>query len=568
MYSEKTLARKNTSGGDMTRESEGVLVLDLDGNTTFASGMGRDSSVAASLKSLWRNRDRVPIKRLAALADLERPLTVAAIPSRDSVCFLVFAVQEADELSEFLASVEAAPDILRHFVTDPYKAIVVVDPKARISYMSSVHEKFFGLKHGEGIGKHVTEVIENTKLQEVVATGRAQVAQLQEMNGVTRVVSRLPIYDRNKRLVAAIGQVMFKGPETMQELSVELAKVRQELDFYKRELSGIRNRSFGLDQIVGSSEAVRRLKQDVVRVARLDVPVLLTGESGTGKEMVAHAIHMLSPRNDKPLVLVNSAAMPANLVESELFGYEPGAFTGADRKGRKGKFEAANTGTLFLDEIGDMPMDMQVKMLRVLQDGHFERVGGDKARHSDFRLVSASNRDFKAMIGDSTFRLDLFYRISTVTLRLPPLRERLEDIPELTDTFLEAFAQRHGSARKSISEAAIRFLQSSAWPGNIRQLQHAIERAAIFCDGVILNVEDFEGLEVTERVAGKDVEPLSMESATKWSSDVRGAKDRVESELILEAMKRTGGNKKRVAEELGISRSYLYKRLAMLAIDV
>lgn len=568
MYLKNTLARKNTSGGDMTRESEGVLVLDLDGNTTFASGMGRDSSVAASLKSLWRNRDRVPIKRLAALADLERPLTVAAIPSRDSVCFLVFAVQEADELSEFLASVEAAPDILRHFVTDPYKAIVVVDPKARISYMSSVHEKFFGLKHGEGIGKHVTEVIENTKLQEVVATGRAQVAQLQEMNGVTRVVSRLPIYDRNKRLVAAIGQVMFKGPETMQELSVELAKVRQELDFYKRELSGIRNRSFGLDQIVGSSEAVRRLKQDVVRVARLDVPVLLTGESGTGKEMVAHAIHMLSPRNDKPLVLVNSAAMPANLVESELFGYEPGAFTGADRKGRKGKFEAANTGTLFLDEIGDMPMDMQVKMLRVLQDGHFERVGGDKARHSDFRLVSASNRDFKAMIGDSTFRLDLFYRISTVTLRLPPLRERLEDIPELTDTFLEAFAQRHGSARKSISEAAIRFLQSSAWPGNIRQLQHAIERAAIFCDGVILNVEDFEGLEVTERIPSKDVESLSTESATKWSSDVRGAKDRVESELILEAMKRTGGNKKRVAEELGISRSYLYKRLAMLAIDV
>jgi len=551
----------------MKRETEGVLVLDLDGNATFASGMGSDSSVVASLKSLWRNRDRVPLKRFAALPDLERPLTVAAIPSRDSVCFLVFAVQEADELSEFLASVDAAPDILRHFVTDPYKAIVVVDPKARISYMSPVHEKFFGLKHGEGIGKHVTEVIENTKLQEVVATGRGQVAQLQEMNGVMRVVSRLPIFDNNKRLVAAIGQVMFKGPETMQELSVELAKVRQELDFYKRELSGMRNRSYGLDQIVGSSEAVRRLKEDIVRVARLDVPVLLTGESGTGKEMVAHAIHLLSPRSDKPLVLVNSAAMPANLVESELFGYEPGAFTGADRKGRKGKFETANTGTLFLDEIGDMPMDMQVKMLRVLQDGHFERVGGDKSRHSDFRLISASNRDFKAMIADSTFRLDLFYRISTVTLRLPPLRERLEDIPELAATFLDAFALRHGSPRKSLADEAIRFLQSSAWPGNIRQLQHAIERAAIFCDGAILNVEDFEGLEVAERVSRRDADLIGHKPAPKWPSDVRGVKDRVESELILEAMKRTGGNKKRVAEELGISRSYLYKRLAMLAAE-
>jgi len=549
----------------MKRESEGVLVLDAEGNTTFASGLGRDSLVARSLGGLWKNRDRVPLKRLSAMADLERPLTVAAIPTRDSVCFLIFAVQEGDELSEFLASVEAAPDILRHFITDPYKAMVVVDTSARITYMSPVHEKFFGLKHGEAIGRHVTSVIENTKLQEVVATGKGQVAQLQEMNGVTRVVSRLPIFDRNKRVVAAIGQVMFKGPEAIRELTVELAKVKQELDFYRRELSGIRNRSYGLDQIVGSSDAVRRLKEDILRVAPLDVPVLLAGESGTGKEMVAHAIHMLSPRSDKPLVLVNSAAMPPNLVESELFGYEPGAFTGADRKGRKGKFEAADTGTLFLDEIGDMPIDMQVKLLRVLQDGQFERVGGDRARHSDFRLISASNRDFKAMIANSSFRLDLFYRISAVTLRLPALRDRLEDIPELAETFLEAFAIRHGAPKKSIAEPAIRFLQSRAWPGNIRQLQHAIERAAIFCDGPVLSVADFGSMEGAEQALAWRQGGAPAAGAEKpRQPDIREAKERLESELIVEAMRRTGGNKKRVAEELGISRSYLYKRLSML----
>ncbi|UDM51974.1 sigma-54-dependent Fis family transcriptional regulator [Cupriavidus sp. MP-37] len=549
----------------MKRESEGVLVLDAEGATTFASGLGRDSLVARSLGGVWKNRDRVPLKRLSAMADLERPLTVAAIPTRDSVCFLIFAVQEGDELSEFLASVEAAPDILRHFITDPYKAMVVVDTSARITYMSPVHEKFFGLKHGEAIGRHVTSVIENTKLQEVVATGKGQVAQLQEMHGVTRVVSRLPIFDRNKRVVAAIGQVMFKGPEAIRELTVELAKVKQELDFYRRELSGIRNRSYGLDQIVGSSDAVRRLKEDILRVAPLDVPVLLAGESGTGKEMVAHAIHMLSPRSDKPLVLVNSAAMPPNLVESELFGYEPGAFTGADRKGRKGKFEAADTGTLFLDEIGDMPIDMQVKLLRVLQDGQFERVGGDRARHSDFRLISASNRDFKAMIANSSFRLDLFYRISAVTLRLPALRDRLEDIPELADTFLEAFAIRHGAPKKSIAEPAIRFLQSRAWPGNIRQLQHAIERAAIFCDGPVLSVADFGSMEGAEQALAWRQSGASAAGAEKpRQPDIREAKERLESELIVEAMRRTGGNKKRVAEELGISRSYLYKRLSMI----
>ncbi|MFJ1254887.1 sigma-54 interaction domain-containing protein [Cupriavidus sp. CuC1] len=549
----------------MKRESEGVLVLDAEGNTTFASGLGRDSLVARSLGRLWQNRDRVPLKRMSAMADLERPLTVAAIPTRDSVCFLIFAVQEGDELSEFLASVEAAPDILRHFITDPYKAMVVVDTSARITYMSPVHEKFFGLKHGEAIGRHVTSVIENTKLQEVVATGKGQVAQLQEMHGVTRVVSRLPIFDRNKRVVAAIGQVMFKGPEAIRELTVELAKVKQELDFYRRELSGIRNRSYGLDQIVGSSDAVRRLKENILRVAPLDVPVLLAGESGTGKEMVAHAIHMLSPRSDKPLVLVNSAAMPPNLVESELFGYEPGAFTGADRKGRKGKFEAADTGTLFLDEIGDMPIDMQVKLLRVLQDGQFERVGGDRARHSDFRLISASNRDFKAMIANSSFRLDLFYRISAVTLRLPALRDRLEDIPELAETFLEAFALRHGAPKKSIAESAIRFLQSRAWPGNIRQLQHAIERAAIFCDGPVLSVADFGSMEGAEQALAWRQSGAPVAGAGKpRQPDIREAKERLESELIVEAMRRTGGNKKRVAEELGISRSYLYKRLSML----
>lgn len=545
----------------MKRESEGILVLNEDGKDVFASGLGHDTLIAGRLRQLWKNRYRAPLRRVCAITNLERPLTVAAVPIGDTVCFMIFASEGADELSEFLANVESAEDILRHFITAPYEAMVVVDTSGKITYMSPVHERFFGLKHGEAIGRHVTTVVENTNLHEVVVNGKAQVGQLQEMNGVMRVVSRVPIFDRNKRVVAAIGQIMFKGPEAIRDLTAELAQVKQERDFYKRELSGIRNRSYGLEQIVGSSEAVRRLKDDILRVAPLDVPVLLAGESGTGKEMVAHAIHMLSPRSDKALILVNSAAMPANLVESELFGYEPGAFTGADRKGRKGKIEAADSGTLFLDEIGDMPIDMQVKLLRVLQDGHFERIGGERARHSDFRLISASNRDFKEMIAKADFRLDLFYRISAVTLRLPPLRERLDDIPELADTFLEAFACRHATPRKAISDQALRFLQSRAWPGNIRQLQHAIERAAIFCDDTVLSAEDFGSLEGVDPSPFVGETRIAQASVADEGTDMRKAKKQVESELIVAAMRRTGGNKKRVAEELGISRSYLYKRL-------
>ncbi|MBP0624368.1 sigma-54 interaction domain-containing protein [Cupriavidus consociatus] len=548
----------------MKREPKGILVLDEHGTTTFSSALGQDSLISQVLCRLWQNRGRVPVKRLSALTELDHPMTVAAIPTRDAVCFLIFDSQEADDFSEFLAGVDVAEDILRHLITDPHKAMVVVDSDSRITYMSPIHERFFGLRHGEAIGKDVSAVIENTRLHEVVSTGKGQVAQLQEMNGVTRVVSRYPILDRNRRVVAAVGQVIFKGPESIRRLTVELTKVRQELDFYRRELSGIRNRSYGLDQIVGSSDAVRRLKDDILRLAPLDVPVLLTGESGTGKEMVAHAIHMLSPRSDKPLVLVNAAAMPPNLVESELFGYEPGAFTGADRKGRKGKFEAADSGTLFLDEIGDMPVDMQVKLLRILQDGRFERIGGDRALHSDFRLISASNRDFSAMIANATFRLDLFYRISAVTLRLPPLRERLEDIPELADSFLEAFSIRHGVPKKSISASTIRFLQTRSWPGNVRQLQHAIDRAAIFCDGPVLSIRDFGSIECIEPGADGAQGDGAQTRAKPGSYEIREATARVESEMIMEAMRRAGGNKSRVAEQLGISRSYLYKRLSMM----
>lgn len=552
----------------MRRQTEGILVLDEDGQTRFATGLGTNVIAAQTLSSLWMSRENVPVKRLFALPEQEATHSVAALIASQGVCFLIFDVSEGDELAEFIATVDCAADIFRYFITNPYEAMNVIDTAGNLLYMSPIHERSIGLKRGGAIGRPVNDVIENTRLQEVVMTGKPQIGEVHELHGVTRIVSRIPIFDRNKQLVAGIGHVMFKGPQAIpqaiQDISNELARVRQERDFYKRELSGIRNRSYGLDQLVGSSNAIKRLKEDIVRVAPLDVPVLLVGESGTGKELVAHALHLLSPRGDKSLTLVNAAAMPPNLVESELFGYEGGAFTGADKRGRKGKFEMSNSGSLFLDEIGDMPLEMQVKLLRVLQDGTFQRVGGDRLLHSDFRLISASHRDFQKMIANNEFRLDLFYRISAVTLYLPSLRERIEDIPELVDTFLAAFSKRHGVAKKSTDDHVIRYLQSCSWPGNVRQLQHAVERAAIFSDGNRLSVESFGGL---ERASGtsleKEYRPLEAPPPS-GRFDVWEAKQRVELELIVDAMERTGGNKKRVAEELGISRSYLYKQLRIL----
>jgi transcriptional regulator with PAS, ATPase and Fis domain len=547
----------------MLHDTHGILVIDDNNHQLVASGLARNTLVARTLAARWNKRLSTPIPCIFLLDEASPPLTCLLIDTSGMGCFIILSDEPDASLVEFFTSVEFASDILRHLITSPFSAMTVTDTEGIVRYLSPVHEGFLGLKHTSGIGKHVTEVIENTRLHEVAVSGKSEFGQLQQMNGTARVVTRTPIFDSHKRPVGAIGQVMFKGPEAIWQLSDEIRRLRKQVSFYERELSGIRNRSYGLDQIVGSSEAVKKLKADIVKVAPLDVPILLVGESGTGKELVAHAIHLLSPRSQKGLVLVNAAALPANLVESELFGYEAGAFTGADRKGRQGKFELADQGSMFLDEIGDMPPEIQVKLLRVLQDGSFERVGGDRAKKSDFRLISASNRDFKTMIAEGDFRLDLFYRISAITLRLPPLRDRLEDIPELANTFLAQFSARHACNVKTLGADAVAFLQSLSWPGNIRQLQHAIERAAVFSEGENISARDFEiNVEdlplATLTTAAPPVEPQ------RAATSMQTAKDNVEAEIIRETMEKFKGNKKKVAENLNISRSYLYKRLAAM----
>lgn len=551
----------------MRHEMNGILMLDANNLELVASGVAKVKLITDTLAKRWIRRLTEPVPRLFMIKDVEQPLTCLCFETDDVGCFLIFKSDTDSALIEFFLAVDFARDIVRHLITSPYEAMTVVDSQGVVRYLSPVHEKFFGLEHTEAIGKHVTKVIENTRLHEVVASGKQEIGHLQEMNNTTRVVTRTPIFDQQGQCVGAIGQVMFKGPDAIQQLSDQVSQLKKKVVFYERELSGIRNRSYGLDQIVGTSEAVRRLKADIVKVASLDVPVLLVGESGTGKELVAHAIQMLSPRSGALMVIVNAAALPSNLVESELFGYEAGAFTGADRKGRHGKFEQADKGTLFLDEIGDMPTDIQVKLLRVLQDGSFEKVGGNHTQKSDFRLITASNRNFKTMIAEGVFRLDLFYRISTITLQLPPLRERLEDIALLADTFLANFASRHRQKLKTLNTEAITHLQSLPWPGNIRQLQHAVERAAIFCDSTVVSAVDFGGIfdETSLFLPGNFANANSVRERSEPS--IKLAKDRVEDEIIVDAMRRHNGNKKKVAEMLNISRSYLYKKLAILGVQ-
>ena len=532
----------------------GILIIDAVGDIAFQSGLGKNPAIQRALQIKHKNNLTPPPRCLQTITVDGIPFVALTRRSEEVTLFIIHKNHRDENLFDFVASVDFSYAILNHLVSSPYQAMTVIDADARVRYLSPIHEGFFGLSQGQAIGRPVTEVIENTGLDRVVKTGKAEIGAIQTMRGVSRVVSRIPIKEHDK-VVGAIGQVMFKGPEQLLELSNQISNLKREISFYKRELSGARKRTYSLEAIIGKSEAIQQLKADIIKVAPLDVPVLLLGESGTGKELVSHAIHSLSPRYDHPMVLVNAAALPSTLVEAELFGYEVGAFTGADKKGRKGKIEQADLSSLFLDEIGEMPQAIQAKLLRVLQDGCFERLGGDRSRHSDFRLITATNRDLKKMISDHEFRLDLYYRLSGVTLQMPSLKDRVDDIPALVQHFLNSYCKRQRIKLKSVHKKVFSLLQEQNWPGNIRQLQHEVEKAVIFSKGNEIKVSDF-------RLDNQIISETKWSDLGEDSTIMRSEIEKVELNLIKEAMVRFRGNKKKVAEELGISRSYLYKKLS------
>lgn len=322
--------------------------------------------------------------------------------------------------------------------------------------------------------------------------------------------------------------------------------------------------------IIGDSKPLQEMYSVIERVADTPTTVLITGESGTGKELVARALHENSSRRDKPFIKVNCAAIPKDLMESELFGYERGAFTGAVNA-KPGRFELASTGTLFLDEIGEIPIEMQVKLLRVLQESEFERVGGIKTIQVDVRLVASTNRDLKKEIAAGAFREDLFYRLNVVPIELPSLRHRREDIPLLTQHFIQKFNERLNKSVAGIEKESLELLRQYSWPGNIRELENVIERAVLFCDGTNITPADLSPeVRETQTPSCPPVVSVSIEDAV-LSSDglkeqVRAARTRVERELIVRALEQTAYNVTHAARILKISRKGLQLKMKELGL--
>lgn len=313
-------------------------------------------------------------------------------------------------------------------------------------------------------------------------------------------------------------------------------------------------------EILGRSPAITSMLSMIRTVAPTEATVLITGESGTGKELVARALHAQSLRKDEPLVTVNCAALAETLLESELFGHEKGAFTGADKR-REGRFKQADRGTLFLDEIGEMPIGVQAKLLRALQQGEIQRVGSDKSEHVDVRVIAATNRDLRKEVEERRFREDLYFRLNVISLEVPPLRQRKEDIPLLAAHFLSHYAERNHKNVKGFSAQCMDMLLHYDWPGNVRELQNAVERAVILCTG-----EYVTGPELPVNIAKLAAEALPK--STDISSSLAGLPlEEVERRAIEETLRETGDNKSAAARKLGITRATLHKKLRKYGSD-
>ena len=456
------------------------------------------------------------------------------------------------KINELKYSLDAMKDI----VDNAYQGMVLVDKDARI--LKWCYEKLLGIKEEDALGKHVDEVIENTRLHVVVKTGQKELCDIQRIQGRDMLANRIPI-KQDGEVIGAIGTVLFRNIDEIRSMAKRLEMLEKTVNKYKNEISKMYSARYTFNSIITQNKKMMELKEIAAKAAGTDSTVLIQGDSGTGKEFFAHAIHNASSRKYAPFVQINCAAIPHELLESELFGYEGGAFTGAKKEGKIGKLELANGGTILLDEVASMPYSMQAKLLRVLEEREFERIGGNTKIKIDVRVIACTNEDLKMCVKQGRFRKDLFYRLNVVEIIIPPLRDRMDDIPVLCDEILSQLVRNMGFTHKTITDRAMKALKLHNWPGNVRELRNVLERAANMSSGNLITLEDLPDY-INKSLTDKDVK-----------IDKAYLKNRVidtELKAIMEALKLSNGNRTEAAKHLGIHRTALYKKLKKYGINI
>ncbi len=484
---------------------------------------------------------------------------------------------------------ELAARSMFHLFSSISQGMFLVDRSGRVVWVNEGYQRFLpalGFSSlDQFLGHMVEDVIPNTQMRRVLETGEAYLIDLLTNRAGTFVVSRIPLRDDDNAVIGAIGIVLFDHPETtLQPLISKFALMQRDLDEARRELAsqrlsqaqdrgtGARPSKYTFTSFVGTSAPAVEVKRQARRAAQSNSPVLLLGETGTGKELLAHAIHAASSRAAGPLVSVNIAAVPDTLLEAEFFGFVPGSFTGADRKGRDGKFKLADGGSLFLDEIGDMPLALQAKLLRALQEGEIEPLGSNRLVPFDVRVIAATSRDLTSWMREGRFREDLYYRLNVLPIRVPPLRERRSDIPALVEALNDDVALRNGSALPDITADALDLLSAQDWRGNIRELRNVLEQAAMRSDNQRIDAALLRQVLQQSGVDPRSVAPAAHLPGVAATAASMPAPDllrpmaqqvaHVERQAIAAAMQASGGNKLAAARLLGISRATLYHRLS------
>jgi len=448
-------------------------------------------------------------------------------------------------------------DFFKKIVDNLQIGVIISDREGRIIYINDTYARFLGINPKKEIGKHATDVIANTRLHIVAQTGQMEINYPHQFKEHGFLVHRVPIKEGDQ-VIAVVGLVLFDSASTASRLAEEVSYLMSKVHLYENELLSLRSTRYTMDSIVGKSKLMTALKWQAVKAAATGLPVVIVGESGTGKELFAQAVHNASPRKFHPFIRVNCAAIPRELFESELFGYDKGAFTGAKASGKPGKIELAHHGSLFLDEIGDLPLEMQPKLLQVLEEKDFERVGGTTLVKSDFRLLAATNHNLEDMLAENRFRMDLFYRLNVITLQIPPLRDRREDILPIAQQLLKQIAHDCGLTEVTLSPEAEGFLVNYEWPGNVRELSNALERAVHYAERDRVDLVDLPRyLFKKGRVPAHD-RPKSL----------RTVQHAAEQDAIRQALETTGYNKARAAQMLGIHRSLFYKKIKKYGIPL
>jgi PAS domain S-box-containing protein len=444
--------------------------------------------------------------------------------------------------------------ILNMILETIYDGVVLVDKDGYITMLSKAYAEFLGVKREEVIGKHVTEVIENTRMHIVAQTGVPEIAGVQKIRGSQMIATRIPMI-KDGKVIGAVGKVLYRNLDELNDLYKRISKMEKELEHYKGEFKRVNKAKYNFEHIKGESKQMQELIAFSLKAAASDSNVLLLGESGTGKELFAHAIHNASKRAFAPFIKVNCAAIPHELLESELFGYESGAFTGAKKEGKIGKFEAANGGTMFLDEIGDMSLQMQAKLLRVLQEKEVERLGANSSEKVDVRIIAATNKNLEGLVAEGKYRLDLFYRLNVLTVSIPALRERKEDIPAIVNSLVDKISSNMEKYIEKVSEKAMEYLKNYEWPGNVRELENVLERAIsiIEKDNVIRPEylpSGITGVHIPKNIGS--LEEILMST---------------ERQAILDALMIEKGNKSKAAKLLNVSRTSLYEKMTKHGIQ-